>query len=216
MNKIGTMGGLAMSAAITAFAALLFSAALLVTGCSSGVDDAPKFDGQLGEHPQGYINDHWSDFLTKPNQCETCHGSAISSELAGGVSGKSCFSCHVNGVSHTPGYDDSFRHGRNSAQSAPGDNPAVIAGFASCQRCHGEDYRGVGIAVSCMSCHTRAPHPNRPWTGRDVSHRMTAEVNMPACAKCHTRGENSSRKPALPPPEPNTRPTCYNGALCHM
>jgi len=220
MNKIGLKGlrGLkGFKGGLAAFVALVFSAAFLVVGCSSAVDGVPKFDGQLGEHPEGYINDHWSDFLTKPDQCETCHGSAINSELANGISGVSCFSCHVEGVSHVPGYAAPSMHGRNGAQKAPGDNPAVIAGFASCTRCHGEDYSGVGIAVSCMKCHTRAPHPNAPWTGRDgsvVSHHMTADDNMQACAQCHAGGENSSLKPPSPAP-PDARPSCFNNTLCH-
>jgi hypothetical protein len=92
-----------------------------------------------------------------------------------------------------------------------------LTGFADCTRCHGANYRGQGDAVSCMACHARAPHPNRPWLGprnEGPAHRATHRLNAEACARCHTDGARSTRKPAAPP-EPGALPGCYNNTLCH-
>ena len=205
------------SALMLCSTAILAAFVALVAGCSDDREDAPRFSGQLGRHPAGYVNEHWADFLSKPKQCGDCHGSTTDRELAGGISKVSCFSCHVDGVHHTEGFADGARHGRNAAQIAPSDEPISLAGLASCKKCHGDDYRGKGIAVTCMACHTKAPHPNRPWTGRSAavaSHHMTVEGNAPACAQCHASGANSTRAP-LAPPDPGAQPGCYNNTLCH-
>jgi cytochrome c553 len=197
--------------------AAVFAFAILIASCSNGLKDAPKIDSLLGKHPVGWAKDHWYDFLAKPGQCEACHGSVTNRAQAGGISKVSCFSCHVDGVSHTAGFANWARHGRNAAQKEP--SPALInmAGFESCQKCHGTDYKGRSTAVSCMACHTRAPHPNRPWTAYNanvVSHHMTADGNARACAQCHTAGANSTRVPAQPPVA-GAPPGCFNNTLCH-
>jgi hypothetical protein len=209
--------------------ALLAAFAMFVVGCSSALDGAPKIDAMLGEHPADWMASHGSDFLAKPAECVTCHGSYREAANAGGISRLSCFSCHPGGVTHESGYAERIAHGRGGAQINPDQtsaspdptpDPTPMAGFASCKKCHGDDYRGHGMAVSCMGCHKRAPHPNRPWTGVDrdwirvPSHYQTHEGNAAACAQCHAGGANSSRPPAGPP-APGALPGCYNNTLCH-
>jgi hypothetical protein len=194
-------------------------------GCSSALDGAPAFDAQLGQHPVEWAKSHGSDFLTKPVECVTCHGSYREAADVGGVSKVSCFTCHPDGVTHGSGYAERVQHGRNGAQINPKSIPATLgpapmAGFASCKKCHGDDYRGHGLADSCMKCHRKAPHPDRPWTGADrlgfqvSSHWQTHVDNAGACYQCHKGGENSTRKPASQPAV-GVAPGCYNNTLCH-
>ena len=203
--------------------ALLAALAMFSFGCSSAVDDAPKFDAQTGEHPKGWIHGHGSDFLVKPDECVTCHGSYREAANAGGISKVSCFSCHRNGVTHESGFADRLKHGRGAAQRDPEHGgPTPMVGFLSCKKCHGDDYRGRGMAKSCIGCHfnENAPHPKSPWTGSGwtdfqvATHAQTREGNAAACYECHANGKNSTRKPAAPPATGAT-PGCYNNTLCH-
>jgi len=198
--------------------------AMFPVGSCIALDDIPKIDSQLGEPPKGWIHSHGTDFLAKQVECVTCHGSYREAVNAGGISNRSCFSCHSNGVTHGSDYRERINHGRNGAQINPKSIPASLgptpmAGIASCKKCHGDEYRGRGMAVSCMSCHRKAPHPDGPWTGADrvgyqvSSHYQTHVDNAAACAQCHARGQNSTRKPAA---EPTTDAIgCYNNSLCH-
>lgn len=190
------------------FAAVLL---LLLGGCTSGNDKAPQFNA-TGEHPAGWVQNHWAEFIKNPGQCQTCHGSTSDPQAAGGVAKVSCFSCHKDGVSHTAGWSAGSKHGRLGAQAAP----TPYAGFAYCAKCHGSNYNN-GIAVSCMSCHTKSPHPDKPWRGaslQDPGHANTHAGNAAECAKCHTAGANSGLKPSSTP-EPGSLPGCFNNTLCH-
>jgi hypothetical protein len=120
--------------------------------------------------------------------------------------------CHGNNPGHVVGWSDPAVHGRTFAQAAPGAN----TGFAYCATCHGSTYKN-GTAPSCLSCHTRAPHPNKPWTSittTGVNHTLTNQGNAPECFKCHAAGNNSSMKPSATPPA-GSAPGCLNNTMCH-
>lgn len=191
----------------------LFAVALaaLFSGCTTHVDNAPKFSETQQAHPATWVNDHWASFIQSPDQCRTCHGS----DLNGGISNVTCFQCHhPNGPSHLTGWANHLQHGRNGAQLAATDT----SGFAYCSKCHGSNYNNPAAAIpSCVSCHSKAPHPDKPWTGptADTSnHTFTDISNAPECFKCHANGANSDLKPTNPAPA-GTAPGCFNNTLCH-
>lgn len=189
---------------------------LLAWGCAGTEGKVVPLNSATGQHPTNWLEVHWAEYVKTPDQCRTCHGSTSDPALAGGISKVSCFSCHANGVDHPTGWADASQHGRLGAQAAPSTDPKVMAGFAHCAKCHGSTYTN-GLATSCLTCHTRAPHPNAPWTGPTLaspSHVNTDRGNAPACAQCHTAGANSSMKPLTTPPA-GTAPGCFNGTLCH-
>ncbi|MDR0498648.1 MAG: hypothetical protein LBH03_02790 [Holophagales bacterium] len=202
--------------------AVLATFVIYLVGCATGLDNAPGVNNLLGGHPTEWAKTHWSGISKKSGGCETCHGSITNKELAGGISKVSCFSCHINGVKHTPGFADPARHGKNSAQMVPDTEPILMTGFVTCQMCHGDDYRG-GHALSCMTCHTKAPHPDKPWhvsstdpswSASAVTHNVTAEESASACVQCHKDGANSTLVPKVPP-LPDAPPGCFNNTLCH-
>lgn len=203
----------------TCFAAVL---ALMVWGCSGSATNAPQFNGATGQHPAGWIQNHWVEFVKNPSQCTACHGSTKDPATAGGIAKVSCFTCHANGPWHPAGWSDPSQHGRLGAQLAPvvTDSTTVpaMAGFAHCAKCHGSDYDNpIGITPSCKSCHTKAPHPDKPWVSTSVSlpnHVFTDQANAPECFKCHAAGANSDLKPATPAPA-GTDPGCFNNTMCH-
>jgi hypothetical protein len=190
--------------------------AVLAWGCSESRTAAPQLNATTGQHPAGWMESHWAEYVKTPDQCRTCHGSTSDPAAAGGVSKVSCFTCHAQGVDHPTGWAVGSQHGRRGAQLAPNATDAkVMAGFAHCAKCHGDTYSG-GVASSCKACHAKAPHPDRPWLGNAVAlanHDKTDIGNASECAKCHTNGANSTRVPAAPPT--TTTPGCYNNTLCH-
>lgn len=189
---------------------------LLAWGCAGTAGTAVPLNTNTGKHPADWLQTHWAEYVKTPDQCQTCHGSTSDPALAGGISKVSCFTCHTKGVNHPTGWSDASQHGRLGAQLAPSTDPKVMAGFAHCAKCHGSSYNN-GLTVSCMTCHTRAPHPNAPWTGPTLSspsHVNTNQGNAPECAKCHTAGANSHLKPLTTPPA-GTVPGCFNETLCH-
>lgn len=189
--------------------------ALLTWGCSGSANDkAAKFDPAQGAHPANWLGTHYVEFISNPDQCRTCHGSTSDKAQAGGTSGVSCFTCHANGPSHQAGFAAGSAHGRNGAQLAAGST----SGFAYCAKCHGSNYTNpIGVAPSCTQCHTTAPHPAKPWNGPSAAtsnHTFTAVSNAAECAKCHSNGANSTKRPDPPAPA-GTAPGCFNNTLCH-
>ena len=195
---------------------------LLVWGCSGSATNSPQFSAATGQHPAGWIQNHWEAFINNPSQCTACHGSTKDPATAGGIAKVSCFSCHANGVWHPEGWSDPSQHGRLGAQLAPvvTDSTTVpaMAGYAHCSKCHGSNYDNpIGVTTSCLSCHTKAPHPDKPWVSTSVSqpsHVFTNAANAPECFKCHAGGANSDLKPATPAPA-GTQPGCFNNTMCH-
>ena len=144
--------------------------------------------------------------------CTECHGS----DLAGGISGASCFSGTAAGCHHVtapgdPVWGDPEAHGA-AAKKAPGSS-----GFASCQICHGHDFSGGGAGESCFGfdCHKGAPHPSS-WLGVPYAHMSTDRANAPVCAQCHYPG-SPNNLPGYPDtlPPAGTAPDCFNNTLCH-
>ena len=191
--------------------------ALLAWGCAGKAQKAVPFEEIKGQHPANWIQVHYAGYAATPEQCQTCHGSTTDPALAGGISKVSCFTCHANGVNHPAGWADPMQHGRHAAQLAVNTSDLfAMAGFARCAKCHGSNYDN-GPAVSCKACHTKAPHPNKPWTGNSLqlpNHTQTDVSNAPECAKCHKAGANSTMKPLTTPPA-GTAPGCFNETLCH-
>ncbi len=201
----------------TCFAMLL---AILALGCAGTAGTSTQLGEATAQHAAGWIPSHYAEYVKAPEQCRTCHGSTADPILAGGIAKVSCFTCHTSGVNHPATWALPGQHGRLGAQAAPVATTApavpVMAGFAHCAKCHGSTYDN-GLAVSCKSCHTRAPHPNRPWTGTTVgapSHVQTNQSNVGQCAVCHLAGANSLMKPLITPPA-GTAPGCFNETLCH-
>lgn len=201
------------------FATLL---AILAWGCAGTAQKTVQLGTNTAQHPAGWIQSHYAEYVKTPDQCRSCHGSTADPAQAGGVAKVSCFSCHTSGVNHPAAATWSLpaNHGRGAAQAAPVSTTAptvpVMAGMAHCQKCHGSTYDN-GLTVSCKSCHTKAPHPDRPWTGRTLgapSHIETNQANAPACFQCHAAGANSRMKP-LHTPAAGTAPGCYNETMCH-
>lgn len=196
---------------------------LMSWGCSGTAGKAVPFSQAKGEHPSGWIQGHYAEYVKSPDQCRSCHGSTSDPAQAGGISKVSCFSCHANGgVNHPAGWSNASQHGRLGAQAVPAVTQEINevvnngSGFAYCTKCHGPNYTD-GIAVSCKSCHTKAPHPDKPWRGptfASPSHVNTNGGNAPECAKCHTNGANSSLKPVTAAAA-GTAPGCFNNTLCH-
>jgi len=191
---------------------------LLVLGCTAtSVDKAPQISAK-GNHPTGWMQNHWAEYVKNPVQCGTCHGSVTDPLQAGGISKVSCFTCHNQGVNHPAGWAASGQHGRLGAQAAPDSHDGkAMVGFAHCAKCHGEDYNGGISGSSCKTCHTKAPHAAKPWisgTAAAPNHDKTDQANASECLKCHAAGANSTRKPAVPAPA-GTAPGCYNNTLCH-
>jgi hypothetical protein len=195
----------------TCFAVAL---ALLAWGCSGTAGKAVAQDPTTGKHPADWLTTHWAEYVKTPDQCRSCHGTAT--DTTGGIAKVSCTKCHANGVDHPAGWAVPGQHGRLGAQLAPSTDPKVMAGFAHCAKCHGSNYDN-GLTTSCRTCHTKAPHPDRPWTGATLaspSHVNTVQGNAPECFKCHAAGANSVLKPATPAPA-GTTPGCFNNTMCH-
>lgn len=189
--------------------------ALLAWGCAGKAQKAVPFEEIKGHHPANWLQVHYASYIATPEQCQTCHGSTTDPVLAGGISKVSCFTCHANGVNHPTGWALPAGHGK-AAKMAPTANPIAMEGFSHCTKCHGTAYAG-SIASSCKACHTKAPHPDKPWTGTTVTltnHIFTDQANVPECFKCHAAGANSTVKPLTTPPA-GTAPGCLNDTLCH-
>lgn len=187
------------------------AAALLFTGCITNNDNAPRI--VAGAHPKDWLPTHWSEYAKSPDQCSTCHGSLSDPATAGGIAKVSCFTCHPKGPGHPAGWEAGLQHGRAAAQAAPG----TKTGFAYCFKCHGNNVSAGLTATSCLACHTKAPHPDRPWTGDSLqksNHTQTNTGNAAECAKCHLGGANSTMKPLTNMPA-TTTPGCFNETLCH-
>ena len=199
---------------------ILLAAFAVVAGCSTanttgGVDvnhvDASgnSVPGWVAPTGGSHANSATMDYIGNggSSSCTECHGS----DLAGGISGVSCFGntagCHHGPIANwaTPAV-----HGA-TAKKAPGSS-----GFASCQICHGKDFSGGG-ADSCFTCHgVSAPHARKPWRGPLYTHANTDTANAPVCAQCHypNSPNNPVNHPATPAPA-GTAPGCFNNTLCH-
>ena len=205
MSNVKWMAGSCFALALT----------LLAWGCAGKAGKAVPFEATKGEHPATWIQVHYAGYAATPEQCQSCHGSTSNATLAGGISKVSCFTCHTDGVNHPAGWATPAQHGK-AAKMAPSAVPTAMVGLAHCTKCHGTTYTN-GPASSCKACHTKAPHPDKPWTGTTVTltnHIFTDQANVPECFKCHAAGANSTVQPLTTPPT-GTAPGCLNDTMCH-
>ena len=127
-----------------------------------------------GSHGNFVKSRNWS-----ATSCQSCHGS----DLTGGTSNVSCYTCHTN----YPHMDDwAEGEGSNSHGTWVANNNWDIE---SCQDCHGTDYLGGTSQVSCYTCHATYPH-NDNWTTASSaqSHNKylkTVYWSMESCKDCH-------------------------------
>lgn len=195
--------------------------AIAFWGCSTANDSATI--NEAGKHPANWVvadtgGNHPGVYLSSPGQCFVCHGN----DLKGGISGVSCFSASLNGITchaqgpsaHPTGFADPAVHGARAKAALGGMN-----GFAFCQKCHGTAFTGAttpsGVtSSSCVACHgVPAPHSKKPWRGSTSTHASVDQSNAPVCAQCHTAGANLST-PILSTYASGT-PGCFNSTLCH-
>lgn len=184
--------------------ALFVFLAGVITGCSTpNIDETGVFNVDTGSHPAGWTVSHPVFVSPDAGECTPCHGDT----LDGGVASLSCLTsdCHHGTISS---WASPTEHGE-SAKSA-----TKSQGFLSCQVCHGNDFSGGFSGSDCFFCHTTAPHPANWLSGDFYSHAGTVEENAPACAGCHTGGDNSPNPPP-PAPAPGEPPGCFNNTLCH-
>jgi predicted CxxxxCH...CXXCH cytochrome family protein len=193
--------------------------------CSKANPNAISIDPATGKHPSGWVAQtsggaHPKAYIAGPSACLQCHGK----NLAGGISGVSCFSasrsgftCHPGGPSgHPAGWAAPSAHGASARALAAGRD-----GIAHCQLCHGAAFTG-GIGPSCLNaagCHgaaVMAAHSRSPWRSNlgGRTHTTTDASNAAGCAVCHAAGANSSRVPS-PLAAAGTAPGCFNNTLCH-
>jgi hypothetical protein len=168
---------------------------------ASGTNHASADPGNAAECAKCHLNGSNLD----PNDL-AFHGTAPAGTAPG------CFNntlCHGNNPGHIAGWANPLQHGFLGAMATPG----ATTGYAYCGTCHGTSFSG-GAGTSCLACHTRAPHPDAPWTSASVSHVLTDQGNAGQCAQCHTNGANSSVHPTVIAPA-GTAPGCFNNTLCH-
>lgn len=143
------------------------------------------------------------------NSCKLCHGS----DLAGGISGVSCFSCHTN-YPHMAGWALPTAHG--VAAYGTGKNSCAST------NCHKSNFAGSPPLIpACSSCHADFPHTNPNWRNGSVGlggniHAMTFIVQIAggdttACQECHGAGYNR-----VVPAAPTLNCTgCHTGGVTH-
>jgi predicted CxxxxCH...CXXCH cytochrome family protein len=175
----------------------LLTIAALFIGCSNQNAQSP-FNPSTASHAANWLPvAHMEAATSDLNSCGTCHGD----DYTGGVSGVSCSSCHLGGVTniHPAGWlgDACSNHGKYALEN----------GTAGCANiyCHGANLGGVTQSgPSCTKCHATIPtssicgtchgippdglapagnaYPNLP--GKHATHMA---LNGVACTTCHNR-----------------------------
>jgi len=111
---------------------LLITAIVLITfGC--GDQRTALFNPDTGEHPNNWVSIHPAGYSL--DECTQCHGE----DYKGGISGVSCFDCHLIDPRVSTGSGCTFCHGQPPATNAHlahvnGTN-GYTAGF-DCSECH--------------------------------------------------------------------------------
>jgi predicted CxxxxCH...CXXCH cytochrome family protein len=183
-------------------AKLLFVGLLTLTasfiGCSDPNTQSP-FNADTGHAANWLPTAHMEAATSDLNSCGACHGANYS----GGVSGVSCTSCHMGGVTniHPAGWlgDACTNHGTfvlTSPSGTSGCSNAYCHGTnlggvpesgPSCTKCHPT----IPTSPSCGTCHGTPPnglaptgnvYPNLP--GKHATHMA---LNGVTCAACHNR-----------------------------
>lgn len=119
-------------------------------------------------------------------ECQKCHGD----DYQGGVSGKSCNTCHVS-YPHGTGWlmpeGETQGHGLYAESSG--------SGSCATSRCHGAGLvpeAGVTQGPGCASCHEAYPHA-ADWEEGTI-HGPVALADIGKCKSCH--GTNLDQAPA--------------------
>lgn len=115
-----------------------------------------------------------------------CHGT----DLSGGLSNKSCYSCHplAPHFSDNPNIEDYFSTDEDVWRdfSVHGayvqDNNAVVQGMCS-TNCHGSNYTGGLTGITCYNCH--APYPHSGLSDNWINYHRTY-VNQQGDGSCST------------------------------
>ncbi len=166
----------------------------IITACEKchGVDETGGRTGISCEkchasypHDENWMNESSENFHGKllqalnwsTSSCQGCHGT----DLKGGSSEVSCYTCHEN-YPHA----SEWITGDNSHGKYLQDNDYSLE---SCQLCHGSDNSGGTSEVSCFKCHTSYPH-NDNWSVSSSADYHGAFLNglsydLTGCQLCH-------------------------------
>lgn len=130
-----------------------------------------------------------------PN-CTECHDT----DLTGGFTGKSCFSCH-------PGLHILDTNWASSSNPTHPDYAISHDPDTYCANCHGSDFNGGISGVSCHDCHELYPHTSHWMTqGMNSFHGNYVKDNDAIlkflCTECH-KGDYSGGR---------SHQSCFN---CH-
>jgi len=125
---------------------LLLIGLSVLAGCGTPNDKAP-FQADTQKHAATWLPaPHANDAKANIDTCKECHGD----DLAGGISGKGCTSCHMGGPTsaHLTAWSGVTitTHGKYVAANSS----------SGCRNsyCHGPYLDGVaGSGPSCSSCH---------------------------------------------------------------
>ncbi len=156
-----------------------------VMSCSSGNDKSPV-SPDTGTHPAGWLPvAHSQAAASDLTSCKSCHGN----DLAGGIAGVSCTSCHLGSPTSV--------HPTDWAPVYAAHGPYVDAkGTTACsnQYCHGTGLTGVaGSGPSCTACHLGSPTSVHPtdWAPVYTAHGPYVDAKgTTACSNqyCHGTG----------------------------
>ena len=137
---------------------------------------------------------HAADYKNNPDKCKICHGA----DWKGGISEKSCFSCHdsENIHPHAEGWGNITTHGVKYFGSK---------GLACQGACHGIDLKGGLSQVSCsnsddVKCHSVWPHESSQWSSQHGASVLKADDSFDKnafdlkCAGCHDIAEKMNTK----------------------
>ena len=137
------------------------------------------------------------------SECQLCHGA----DYLGGVSMKSCKSCHDH---------ESYPHNLpdwKTTYAGHGQFVLVTLGHnkTSCKLCHGSDLKGGHSEKSCYTCHTNYPH-GIDWV-LGINHGPSAAGPLKVnCSSSNCHGADFMGRPPPAPSQPPLVPSCYS---CH-
>jgi len=169
------------------FLPLMLLSLLLIIACADLKENLPEpMSSDLEIHPMGWntdtsaVNFHGKYLQTKywnASECKSCHGSLYNE----GISGKSCFTCHVT-FPHVSGWnlDTSNISFHGKYLQSKGWDPT------ECKSCHGSLYDGGTSGKNCFTCHASFPHETK-FFGED-GHENYLENNgypLNECKTCH-------------------------------
>ena len=155
-------------------------------------------------HPENWLDTSSSDFhgLTAMEEglSETCGTECHGSDYSGGLSDKSCYSCHelFPHIEDSTAISDYFANESSTWSDFDlhgayvQDSNAMISGDCA-SNCHGTDYSGGLSETSCFDCHQPYPHQgySNDWASDHISY-----VNTNTDASCGTEnGCHTNKNP---------------------